>query len=60
LFRYPSLAGRLNNIAIVLAELAEKIDPRKLAATVRPEDDPPSAQRLGFLWPPSIGHHIAL
>lgn len=49
LLRYPSHAGGLNNIAIVLAELAEKIDAQKLGATARREDDPPSAQRLGFL-----------
>ena len=49
LLRYPRYAGGLNNIAVVLAELAEKIDPHKLAATAQRADDPPTAQRLGFL-----------
>jgi hypothetical protein len=40
---------------VVLAELAEKIEPQKLAATARREDDPPTAQRLGFLLE-HVGH----
>lgn len=49
LLRYPRYAGGLNNIAVVLAELAEKLDPHKLAATAKRSDDMPVAQRLGFL-----------
>lgn len=49
LLRYPHHAGGLNNIAVVLAELAEKIDPQKLAATAQHADDPATGQRLGFL-----------
>jgi predicted transcriptional regulator of viral defense system len=49
LLRYPKHSGGLNNIAIVLSELAERIDPKHLVETARRDDDLPSAQRLGFL-----------
>lgn len=49
LLRYSNYAGGLNNIATVLSELAERIDPKRLAETARRADDLPSAQRLGFL-----------
>ena len=49
LVRYPTHAGGLNNIATVLADLAEKIDPVRLTEAARRDDDLPSAQRLGFL-----------
>src|SRR2546429_1111602 len=49
LVRYPRHAGGLNNIATVLADLAEKIDPEHLSEAARRDDDLPSAQRLGFL-----------
>ncbi len=49
LLRYPKHAGGLSNIATVLSELAERIDPRHLAETARRSDNLPSAQRLGFL-----------
>jgi len=49
LVRYPTHAGGLNNIATVLADLAEKIDPKRLTHAARRDDDLPSAQRIGFL-----------
>jgi predicted transcriptional regulator of viral defense system len=49
LLRYSKYAGGLNNVATVLSELAERIDPKKLAETARRAGDLPSAQRLGFL-----------
>jgi predicted transcriptional regulator of viral defense system len=49
LVRYAPHAGGLSNIATVLSELAEKIDPERLREAARRDDDLPSAQRLGFL-----------
>lgn len=46
--RYPEAAGYLNNVATVLAELAEKIRPTKLV-TVAPLYAMPDVQRLGYL-----------
>ncbi len=49
LVRYPIHAGGLNNVATVLSDLAENIEPKRLAEAARRDDDLPSAQRLGFL-----------
>lgn len=43
---YQHQAGGLNQVATVLVELAEKLDPAKLAAVAAPV---PWAQRLGYL-----------
>jgi hypothetical protein len=48
LVRYPGAAGHLSNAATVLAELAERLDARKLAA-VAPLVRLPDVQRLGYL-----------
>lgn len=48
LVRYPEAAGHLSNAATVLAELAERLDARKLVA-VAPLVRLPDVQRLGFL-----------
>ena len=45
---HPRQSGGLDNVATVLAELAEKIDPRKLAAAA-PLSPLAWSQRLGFL-----------
>jgi len=45
---YQHQAGGLNQVATVLAELAEKIDPKKLAAAAATAPVP-WAQRLGYL-----------
>jgi predicted transcriptional regulator of viral defense system len=45
---YAGHAGGLNQVATVLSELAERIDPEKLAAVARTAPVP-WAQRLGFL-----------
>lgn len=45
---YAGHAGGLNQVAMVLSELAERIDPEKLAAVARTAPVP-WAQRLGFL-----------
>ncbi len=45
---YARHAGGLNQVATVLSELAERIDPEKLAAVARTAPVP-WAQRLGYL-----------
>jgi predicted transcriptional regulator of viral defense system len=45
---YAGHAGGLNQVATVLSELAERIDPEKLAAAA-PSAPVPWAQRLGYL-----------
>ena len=50
LVRYASVAGHLSNVATVLSELAEKIDPGKLVAVVEETGvEMTVAQRLGYL-----------
>ncbi|MBI2372916.1 MAG: type IV toxin-antitoxin system AbiEi family antitoxin [Deltaproteobacteria bacterium] len=50
LVRYAPIAGHLSNVATVLAELAEKIDPAKLVAVVEETGVEMSiVQRLGHL-----------
>lgn len=49
LVRYPEHAGGWNNIAEVLADLAERIEPVRLAEAARLEEDLAAAQRIGFL-----------
>lgn len=48
LVRFPAAAGHLNNVATVLAELAEKLNATTLA-TLAPKHSVPDTQRLGFL-----------
>lgn len=45
---YPQHCGGLSNVATVLAELAEKLDPDKLVS-IAPLSPVPWAQRLGYL-----------
>lgn len=45
---YPQHAGGLDNVATVLSELAEKLDPERLAS-LAPLSPIPWAQRLGYL-----------
>lgn len=47
LVRYPVAAGHWANVATVLAELSERIDPRALA-TIAPLVRLPDVQRLGY------------
>jgi predicted transcriptional regulator of viral defense system len=50
LVKYVAVAGHLSNVATVLAELAEKIDPAELVAVVDGMDVQMSiVQRLGYL-----------
>jgi predicted transcriptional regulator of viral defense system len=49
LLRYASAAGGLGNAATVLAELAERIDPGRLANAARLDGELAYAQRLGYL-----------
>jgi predicted transcriptional regulator of viral defense system len=49
LMRYLEASGHLGNVATVLAELAEKIEGRRLAAAARVEGSLSTAQRLGYL-----------
>ncbi|MBI4602957.1 MAG: type IV toxin-antitoxin system AbiEi family antitoxin [Planctomycetes bacterium] len=48
LMRYPEACGYLDNVATVLKELVERIDPRRIAKAVG-SGRHPDAQRLGFL-----------
>jgi len=50
LVRYASVAGHLSNVATVLSELAEKIDPGRLVAVVEETGvEMTVVQRLGYL-----------
>lgn len=49
LLRYPEAAGHLGNVATVLAELAERLDPGCLADAARAQGELANAQRLGYL-----------
>ena len=49
LVRYPEHAGGWNNVAQVLADLAERLEPVRLAEAARLEQDLAAAQRVGFL-----------
>lgn len=49
LVRYYRWAGYLNNVATVLAELSERIDPKKLVSAAVAEGEVAHAQRLGYL-----------
>ena len=49
LVRYYRWAGYLNNIATVLGELSERIDPKKLVRAAQAEGEIAHVQRLGYL-----------
>ncbi len=49
LMRYLDASGHLGNVPTVLAELAEKIEGRRLAAAARAEGSLSTAQRLGYV-----------
>jgi predicted transcriptional regulator of viral defense system len=49
LVRYVGSAGQLGNVATVLSELSEKINPERLVKTARAEVELSVVQRLGFL-----------
>lgn len=49
LLRYYRWAGYLNNVATVLSELSERIDPKKLVRVAKAEGEIAHAQRLGYL-----------
>lgn len=49
LVRYAEHAGGWSNVAEVLTDLAEKVDPDRLAEAARTDDDVAAAQRLGYL-----------
>jgi predicted transcriptional regulator of viral defense system len=49
LVRYVGSAGQLGNVATVLAELSEKINPKRLVEAARAEVELSVVQRLGFL-----------
>ena len=49
LVRYPQHAGFLSNVATVLREIAEHLDPVKLVSAAEADDEPAYAQRLGYL-----------
>ena len=49
LVRYLKVAGHLDNVATVLSELAERLDPDRLLAAAKVDVDLPHVQRLGLL-----------
>jgi predicted transcriptional regulator of viral defense system len=49
LVRYVKRAGHLDNVATILSELAEKLDPRRLLAVARQGVEIAHVQRLGHL-----------
>src|ERR1017187_9916049 len=49
LVRYVESAGQLGNVATVLSELSERIDPGRLVVAARTEVELSVVQRLGFL-----------
>jgi predicted transcriptional regulator of viral defense system len=49
LVRYVGSAGQLGNVATVLSELSEKINPQRLVEAARTEVELSVVQRLGFL-----------
>jgi predicted transcriptional regulator of viral defense system len=49
LLRYVHGVGGLGNVATVLAELKEAIQPERLVSVAKAEDEPAHAQRLGYL-----------
>jgi len=49
LVRFCKVAGQIDNVATVIAELASSLDPKKLLAAVKLVDDMPNAQRLGYI-----------
>jgi predicted transcriptional regulator of viral defense system len=59
LLRYPLGAGHLGNIATVLSELAEKMDPQRLVEVARSEGELSVAQRLGCLLDQVGAPHVA-
>ena len=54
LLRYPQAAGGMDNVATVLSDLGNKIDPEQLAA-LSVQVERPVAQRLGYLLE-QLGH----
>jgi predicted transcriptional regulator of viral defense system len=58
LVRYVAGAGQLGNVATVLAELADKIDPKKLVRAAKADVELSVVQRTGFLLD-HVGAHRA-
>ena len=55
LIRYVEHAGFLPNVAVVLGELAERLDPVALVRAAEADGEPAYAQRLGYLLD-RLGH----
>lgn len=55
LVRYRKGAGSIDHIATVLAELAERLDAKKLLAIAQRSEEMPVVQRLGYLLE-RVGH----
>jgi predicted transcriptional regulator of viral defense system len=49
LVRYRKGAGSIDHVATVLSELTERLDPKRLVAIAKKEEEMPVIQRLGFL-----------
>ena len=56
LLRYPQASGGIDNVAMVLSDLGQKIDPRQLAL-LSGAVERPVVQRLGYLLE-HLGHNV--
>ncbi|MBI3683305.1 MAG: type IV toxin-antitoxin system AbiEi family antitoxin [Acidobacteria bacterium] len=59
LVRYVAIAGQLGNVATVLSELSEKINPERLVKAAQAEVELSVVQRLGFLLEHSASSGVA-
>ena len=60
LMRYSHASGYLNNIATVISELSEKIDPNALLKAAKFYNELASVQRLGYLLTKSGNRKLAI
>jgi predicted transcriptional regulator of viral defense system len=49
LVRFAKAAGYLDNVATVISELSDSLNPKKLLAAAKLTNDVPNAQRLGYI-----------
>lgn len=60
LLRFSKVAGQLDNVATVIAELSSLLDPRKLLKAAKLVGDVPNAQRLGYILEQCRARQVAL
>ncbi len=59
LVAYPHHAGGIDNVATVIAELAEQLDPQRLLETATLVAELPAVQRLGYILDYVDAHRVA-